>query len=62
RQRQMCIRDSYYAELKGQPLIPPTELLESDDLITKGTCEYAKEAQARRDERFAQTGKSGTVY
>jgi len=52
----------YYKELKGQPLIPPTELIESDDLITKGTCEYAKEAQTRREERFAQTGKSGTIY
>lgn len=40
-----------YDALKGKPVIPPGVLTDTDVAYTKGTGEYAREAQARRDAR-----------
>jgi len=43
-----------YERLKGKKLIPPMNLVEQDQIITKGTCIYAIDAQKRREERLAK--------
>ncbi len=41
----------YYDEVRKMPSILPGELIDGDKVIHEGTCEYAKEAAARRQKR-----------